>query len=357
MSTADTMTPVVSVPWLDAKGNPTPVRALPGLHPEAIQALECSFPGIISPEFKRVLETCCGLAETQIGSIDFTGCWFPEEPCRVFQPCLTLAIDDAGRRWVGEIGERDLPGPIWCVFPDPKVAVYVSDDLAAFIATLRGAAYRGETLKGLQDLSAQARTVWSRRHALARRPYELHESDGQLRSWLAGLPFDAYVYDLRTPTIARGWPYGLAGPSGRLYRCGRLPVFAVAGAPSEGWRQTFSATVPPTYPGAKARAVVADFPALRNGRKPRLNPVHPHAPAIGRALSKRRTEPTVMRVNTRRRKLGSCRYWPWMWGGVSVCGVIPEAVANDLVPTIPSAWAAAAALTLTLITAVKGSQR
>jgi len=284
MSTADTMTPLVSAPWVGSNGKALPVRTLPGLRPEVIQGLECSFPGIISPAYKALLETCCGLAETEIGSIDFTGCLFPEEPCRVFQPCLTLAIDDAGRRWIGEIGEKELPGPIWCVFPDPKVAVYVSDDLAAFIATLRDCASRGETLRWLQDLSAQARTVWSRRHALARRPYELHESDEQIRGWLAGLPFDAYVYDLRTPTIARGWPYGLAGPSGRLYRCGRLPVFAVAGSPSEGWRQKYSATIPPTYPGAKARAEVIDLTALRNRRKPRSIPASPPWPALRRAL-------------------------------------------------------------------------
>ncbi|MDP9013327.1 MAG: hypothetical protein M3O41_11840 [Pseudomonadota bacterium] len=254
MSTADTMTPLVSAPWVDAHGRPLPVRALPGLRPEAIHSLGCSSPAIISPALGSLLETCCGLADTEIGNIDFTGCWFPEESCPVFQPCLTLAIDDSGRRWIGELGEKDLPGPIWCVFPDPKVAIYVSDDLAEFLGTLRRCATRCETLKWLQDLSAQARTVWGRRHALARRPYEVREADERIRGWLAGLPFDAYVYDLRTPKIARGWPYGLAGPSGKLYRCGRLPVFAVAGSPSEGWRQEFSATIPPTYPGAKARA-------------------------------------------------------------------------------------------------------
>jgi hypothetical protein len=191
MSTTDTMTPLVPAPWFDADGNPLPVRALPGLRPEVVRGLECSYPGIIHPTLRALLETCWGLAATELGSVDFTGCWFPEEPCPVFRPCLTLAIDDAGRRWIAEIGDKDLPGPIWCVFPDPKVAVYVSDDLAAFIGTLRGCACRGETLKWLQNLSAQARTVWTRRHALARRPNELHESDEQIRGWLAGLPFDA----------------------------------------------------------------------------------------------------------------------------------------------------------------------
>jgi hypothetical protein len=292
MSTTDTMTPLVSAPWFDADGNPLPVRALPGLRPEVVRGLQCSYPGIIRPTLRALLETCCGLAATELGSIDFTGCWFPEEPCQVFRPCLTLAIDDAGRRWIAEIGDKDLPGPIWCVFHDPKVAVYVSDDLAAFIGTLRGCSCRGETVKWLQSLSTQARTVWTRRHALARRPYEIHESDGQIRGWLAGLPFDAYVYDLRAPMIARGWPYGLVGPTGRLFRCGRLPVFAVAGSPSERRRQRFSATIPPTYSGAKARAEVVDASALRNRRKPPSIPAHIiQGPAIGQASSSRARPP------------------------------------------------------------------
>jgi hypothetical protein len=91
---------------------------------------------------KALLSACCGLAGTEIGSIDFTGCWFPEEPYAVFRPALTLAIDDAERRWIAEIGDKDLPGPVWCLFPDPEVAVYVSDDVAAFMSTIAPARSR-----------------------------------------------------------------------------------------------------------------------------------------------------------------------------------------------------------------------
>jgi hypothetical protein len=108
MSTTDTMTPLVSAPWFDADGNPLPVRALPGLRPEVIQGLECSYPGIIHPTLRALLETCCRLAATELGSVDFTGCWFPEELCPVFRPCLTLAVDDAGRRWIAEIGDKGV---------------------------------------------------------------------------------------------------------------------------------------------------------------------------------------------------------------------------------------------------------
>ena len=67
MSTTDTMTPLVSAPWFDADGNPLPVRALPGLRPEVVRGLECSYPGIIHPTLRALLETCCGLA-SEVGA-------------------------------------------------------------------------------------------------------------------------------------------------------------------------------------------------------------------------------------------------------------------------------------------------
>ena len=100
MSTPDMMT-LVSAPWLDAAGQPLPVRPLPGLPPEVIQGLEAAYPGILSPDLRALLGACSGFAETPLGRIDFTGCWFPEEPLAVFRPCLTIATDDAGRRWMG----------------------------------------------------------------------------------------------------------------------------------------------------------------------------------------------------------------------------------------------------------------
>ncbi len=236
MSTCDTMTPLISSPWRDADGNALSVRPLPGLRREVIKTLERSYPGIMSPAYKDLLAACAGLANTPLGNIDFTGTAFPDEPCAVFQPCLTLAIDDSGRRWLAEASTSGVSGPVWCVCRDPEVAVYVSDDLTAFISSLREHACRGTMLAWLQHLTTTARAVWSHRRSLALRPYDARQADAAIRGWLGVLPSDAYVYDLRTPTRARGWPYGVAGPSGRLFRCGRLPVFAVAGSPAEGWR-------------------------------------------------------------------------------------------------------------------------
>ena len=241
----DTLTPLLSQPWCDANGRPLPVRALPGIRPDVAQAVQRFYPMMATTAFQTLLETCSGLSDTAIGHIDFTGCWFAPEPCEVFEPCFTLAIDDAGRRWIAEIGDRALPGPIWCVLSKPAVAIYVSEDLSAFISTLRECTCRGHTLRWLQDIQAQAHIVWAYRHSLGSRPYELRESDNEIRSWLEGLPSNAYVYDLRQPKIAQGWPYGLAGPTGRLYRCGRLPVFAVAGPPAEGSYQKSNARIPP----------------------------------------------------------------------------------------------------------------
>jgi hypothetical protein len=275
MSTRDTMTPLLSTPWVDASGKALSVRTLPGLRPELIKTLQSAYPGIVNPTMQTLLASCCGLADTDLGHIDFTGCCFPEEPCSVFQPCLTLAIDDAGRRWIAEVGDQDLPGPVWCVFPDPQVAVHISNDLRAFLATLQEHTQRGQSLAWLQELSATARAVWARRRALALRPHRAGQSDDAIRGWLSSLPPDAYVYDLRRPSTVRGWPYGVAGPSARLFRCGRLPVFAVAGSPTEGWHAGQPETTSPVHPIA-AQSLVMQLPDVPAGRRgPRWQPMNP----------------------------------------------------------------------------------
>jgi len=58
-----------------------------------------------------------------------------------------------------------------------------------------------------------------------------------------------------------------------------------------------------------------------------------------------------------RRKRRAAKSLTWAWGTVALCGVVPNAGAGDLLPAHPSVWAAAAALSLSLITAVRGSQK
>ncbi|HLZ99485.1 MAG TPA: hypothetical protein VKP66_16235 [Steroidobacteraceae bacterium] len=229
MST-DRVVPLLQAPWRSGTGAPFPVTPLPGLQPKAIQGLKPDFPGILSTEMRSLLRTSCGLAGADLGSIDFTSRWFSEEPLSVFRPCLTLAVDDEGRRWIAETSRRaGLPGPVWCVFADPDVAVYVCDDLGAFLSRLHGRVRSGRMLRWLRKLDAEARAVWTLREILALRSQDSCRSDSAIRDWLRGIPYEAWLYDLRAPSAARGWPYGLAGPDGRLDRCGRLPVFAVAG--------------------------------------------------------------------------------------------------------------------------------
>ncbi len=170
-----------------------------------------------------------------------------------------------------------MPGPVWCVFPDPQVAVQISDDLQAFLATLHERAHRGQTLAWLQELSATAHVVWAHRRASALRPSAAFTADKEIRGWLATLPADAYVYDLRRPSTVRGWPYGVAGPSARLYRCGRLPVFAVAGSPTEGWRLGQPKTTSPMNPIA-GQGLEMERPSTMTGRRRRrLQPTNPSA--------------------------------------------------------------------------------
>ncbi len=306
MSAPDTMMPLASAPWVDAEGNPLSVSPLPGLRSDVIRSLECSYPGILSPAMKDLLSSCCGLAGTELGSIDFTGCWFLEEPSAVFRPAVTIAIDNAERRWIAEIGDKDLPGPVWCVFPDPEVAVYVSDDLAAFVAALHERTCRGEVQVWLQDLITQARTVWSRRHAWASRPHEASHVDRAIRGWLLGLPFDAYVYDLRPPRTARGWPYGVLGPSARQFRCGRLPVFAVAGLPAEGWRAPYpTARDAATRASARAEASFAIETTQSDGQR-RSHPENPGRWPLGRRGSAGRRRPLIHGAPTAVSELRPC---------------------------------------------------
>lgn len=273
MSTADKMAPFLTAPWLTPTGERTGATCLPGLSREAIQSLEATYPGPMAEEMRKLLASTCGLAGTDLGDIDFTGRWFPEEPLAVFRPCLTLAVDDAGRRWIAELSEQSLPGPVWCVFPDPQVVVYVSDDLVEFIATLHDRAATGDTARWVRDLDVQARAIWARRQALAARSHYACKSDESIRAWIAGLPFDAYIYDLRARTPWRGWPYGLAGPAGRMYRCGRLPVFAVAGWPSQGRWAEYLSEIAATYPvatPAAARHAMIKSAAPRTRDPPRI---------------------------------------------------------------------------------------
>ena len=298
MSTCPTTMRWVSAPWLNAAGNPLSVVPLPGLRSEVIRSLECTYPGILSPSMKELLGTCCGLAGTELGSIDFTGCWFLEEPYPVFRPALTLAIDDAERRWIAEIGNKDLPGPIWCMFPKPEVAVYVSDDLAAFLGVVRERTCRGEMGAWLRSLAAQARMIWSWRHARALRPHEAHRSDRAIRGWLMTLPWDAYVYDLRTRSDARGWPCGVVGPSGRYYRCGRELVFAVAGLPAQGWCAPHPRSRIDSTPFTVANAEAASF-AVETGRgrhKARIEPPRLTRGRANRPPSSGPPAPLVQRI-------------------------------------------------------------
>jgi hypothetical protein len=82
---------------------------LPGIQPEALHGIDARWQGFLTGQMRQLLQSTCGLSGTPIGSIDFTGCWYPEEPLPLFRPCITLAIDDEGRRWIAEAGRAGSP--------------------------------------------------------------------------------------------------------------------------------------------------------------------------------------------------------------------------------------------------------
>ena len=82
----------------------------------------------------------------------------------------------------------------------------------------------------LAALSIRARKLWASRHGRAIGVPVAFSRLKEIRGWLAGLPVNAWVYDLRAPGINRGLPYGLVHQRGELRRCGRLLVFAFTGS-------------------------------------------------------------------------------------------------------------------------------
>jgi hypothetical protein len=64
-----------------------------------------------------------------------------------------------------------------------------------------------------------------------------------------------------------------------------------------------------------------------------------------------------MRMNAMPKKRPGGRTLLCAFALVLLCGVIPDAVASGLIHSMSGAWPPAAALSLTLITAVMGSQR
>src|ERR1700761_4750242 len=229
LTSADKVVPFKVAPGIPRNTREPHLTAVPGLQPEAVEGLQPLYPGILTPETRALLQKRCGLWAPEFGAIDFTGRWHPQESLQVLGPSITLAIDDEGRRWIGETSrQQGLPGPIWCVLSEPAVALYVSDDLEDLLNTIDESTRQGQLGKWLRACKQNARAVWADRRALARQSYESCREEPALRAWLMGLPRDAHVYDLRARCTPRRWPYGLAGPDGRFHRCGRLPVFAVA---------------------------------------------------------------------------------------------------------------------------------
>jgi hypothetical protein len=228
MLRADTMMPLLQAPWRGHDGERLPVTALPPLSSETIEQLNLQWTGTLTAEMRKLLQRSCGISGTPLGCVDFTGCRYPEEPLAIFRSSITLAIDSEGRRWIAEVGrKRGLPGPVWCVFPRPEVAMWVDRSLAGFLIGLHSRIRRNSFAQWFTSLHGSARTLWATRHARAIAVPVAFTRLRELRGWLAELPLNAWVYDLRSPGRRRGLPYGLAPEGGGWYRCGRLPVFAL----------------------------------------------------------------------------------------------------------------------------------
>ena len=229
MATLDAIVPLLLRPWPHPGENGC-IVPLPGVQPNTVTQLESHWSGFLTEDTRRLLELSCGLSATPLGQIDFTGKWYPEEPLSQFRPSLTLAIDENGRRWIAEVHKtRGLPGPIWCIAPAPRVALYLDANLAEFLLRLREHIRRGTTTQWLTNLTIRARRVWAQRFGSAMTLVTAWHRLREIRGWLGTLPRHSLIYDLRAPTRLRGLPYNLGPDFPDTYRCGKLPVFAISG--------------------------------------------------------------------------------------------------------------------------------
>lgn len=227
MSCVNALTRLLREPRGDTAADPPSLVTLPGVQAGTIRYLESRWSGFPTPEMRQLLEVTCGVAATPLGDIDFTGCCYPEESLAIFRPSLTLAVDKRGRRWIAELARaRGLPGPVWCIDTEQEVALYIDPRVEQFLARLYDYVHRGQSTHWLASLTTDAEEIWIRRHTCAALP-EAFTHMKELRGWLARFAANTRVYDLRTPTVPRGLPYGLAQGPDHWVRCGRLPVFAL----------------------------------------------------------------------------------------------------------------------------------
>jgi hypothetical protein len=228
MSSLDNIVPLLQGRWTPHTSASPPIVPLPGIQAETLSHLQSHWSGFLTAEMRQILQQTCGLSDTPLGPVDFTGRWYAEEPLCIFRPCLTLAVDSQGRRWIAEVGKtRGLPGPVWCVVPSPRVALFVDRSLGDFLVRLHGNVRKGTASAWLSNVASRARRLWAARYMRAMAMPVAVDRLREIRGWLARLPVNAWIYDLRAPAISRGLPYGVAPDPSHLFRCGRLPVFAV----------------------------------------------------------------------------------------------------------------------------------
>jgi len=129
----------------------------------------------------------------------------------------------------------------------------IDRDLADFLQRLHTHIRLDTLSEWLTTLSIRARKLWASRHGRAIGAPVAFSRLKEIRGWLAGLPVNAWVYDLRAPGINGGLPYGLAHERGELYRCGRLLIFAFAGSAGPE-ASTVDESIPAQPPEGSARS-------------------------------------------------------------------------------------------------------
>ncbi len=228
---ADTLRAVAGTCLVDEDGHEETLELLPSATDDEIAAVESALGIPLPGELRGALHVTAGFANGPLESFGFLdlGGFGMED---VFPWAFPIGHDGFGNYWVLDLlPDRDQCGPVFFACHDPPVIAFQSPDPATFVREVVALGQRGprSPVDVVHDDVTAA--VWTSKSGLMPRDVAHSSEDGALTGFAAGLPPEAVLADLRTPTVGDGFPWGAYGPRTQWTRAGRRRLWATVPPP------------------------------------------------------------------------------------------------------------------------------
>lgn len=177
-------------------------------------------------ELRELLGFSAGM-EGCLAGIDFTGECMMFEMEDLFPRGLPVAADGCGNFWVLDLTPQTTrTAPVFYASHDAPVILYQCSDLASFM----GEVFRGYTAphRSLVDDVHEDRlfNVWRKNPGVLSRAQALTAADPVLAEFVASLPENFEIVDLRKVEPGMGFSWGRYGADTELKRHGHERIFA-----------------------------------------------------------------------------------------------------------------------------------